>query len=108
MPGVNGEGGPAPDGQAERLLAEENAYLREQVRRLRRRVADYEELARTIERAETWDYTLYDQLPDDRWVAIDRRDLWAVLQRLASVDRWAPWRGRLEARAQEPTSGTQG
>jgi hypothetical protein len=45
-----------------------------------------------------WDFSVYGQLPDSTWVAIDRDAAGEVLRTLDAVDFWRPWSGAIEHR----------
>lgn len=74
------------------------AALRRHLTRLERRVAKLEALAEAVQEAEIRDYTVYDEVPGEEWVAIDRDDVARVLAALAEIDRWNPWATVLERR----------
>jgi hypothetical protein len=76
------------------------ASLREEVTRLKRRVERLEEVAQAAQDASFWDYSVYEQVPDARWVAIDRDDLSKLLLALDGVDNWRPWQTPIEPRVE--------
>lgn len=76
----------------------EISRLREQVERLEEKLRKYEALAGAAQRAFIWDHTVYDATPDGEWLTIDRSDCERLLQALAALDRWRPWKTALESR----------
>lgn len=70
----------------------EIARLQEQVERLERRLLKFETLAEAAQQAFIWDHTVYKEVPDDQWLAIDRADCERLLRALAELDRWRPWK----------------
>jgi hypothetical protein len=73
-------------------------HLRTRVRRLERALVHYERIAAAVQRARFWDYSVYESVPDDEWVAIDREDCDRLLHALGFADRWRPWKTILERR----------
>lgn len=76
----------------------EISRLQEQVDQLEKRLLKFEALAEAAQYAFVWDHTVYDVIPDDQWLAIDRDDCERLLQALAALDRWRPWYTVLESR----------
>lgn len=93
-------GGPAAADEAGALAdaRREIDRLRQKVRRLERSIARYESLAEAAQRARIWDYAVYEQVPNDEWLAIDREDCERMVRALGQTDRWRPWRVLLERR----------
>lgn len=95
----------APDAMRANALAEELElaraeleHLRRRVARLERALAHYERIAAAVQAARFWDYSVYESVPDDEWVAIDREDCDRLLHALGFADRWRPWKTILERR----------
>ncbi len=68
------------------------------LRELRERVDRLQELAEVAQQLHVWDHRVYDQTPDDQWLAIDRDDHSRLVDALARVDSWEPWAQPLERR----------
>lgn len=79
----------------------ETDQLKERVEQLEKRLVKYEALAEAAQQAFIWDHTVYDETLDDQWLAIDRADCERLLQSLAALDRWRPWKTTLESRLSE-------
>lgn len=65
---------------------------------LRQRLDRLQTLAEVVRQASVWDHVVYDETPDDQWLAIDREDYSLILDTLATVDAWDPWGQPLERR----------
>jgi hypothetical protein len=78
----------------EALVAEQRA----EIRRLRRHVEWLEAVVAEARQATLWDFSVFVQLPDPTWVAIDRDAADRLLLSLEDVDDWRPWRSTLERR----------
>lgn len=83
--------------EGERARAELD-HLRRRVARLQRALVHYERLAAAVQAARFWDYSVYESVPDDEWVAIDREDCERLVHALGFADRWRPWKTILERR----------
>ena len=70
----------------------------EHVERLERTVARLEALAGVVAHASIRDHAVYEEVPDDSWLGIDRDDVALIFSALAEVDRWKPWRTPFERR----------
>jgi hypothetical protein len=66
--------------------------------RLEKRLAKFEALADAVQRASIRDHNVYNEIPDEEWLAIDRDDTAAILAALAEIDRWKPWGTVMERR----------
>jgi hypothetical protein len=75
--------------------------LQEYIAQLEGRLQKYEALAEAVQRSFIWDHTVYEVIPDDQWLSIDRDDCERLLQALAALDRWRPWSTMLENRLSE-------
>jgi hypothetical protein len=71
---------------------------RRRVRELQERVDKLERLAEEVRRSTVWDYSVYDDVPDERWLAIDRDHYEQIIDALAAVDSWRPWERPFERR----------
>ncbi|MHB1468501.1 MAG: hypothetical protein ACYCU0_13535 [Solirubrobacteraceae bacterium] len=81
--------------------SEQEALLRAQrreIERLRARVRSLEAVVTELRQATIWDFSVYEQLPSDGWVAIDRDAVDGLLLAAAAVDDWRPWRSSIEGR----------
>ncbi len=89
-----------PDAAAAELesLRRENALLRSRVARLEREAAAMRELVAQAKHLQLWDFTPYQLLPDESWVAVDRASATRLLAALAGIDHWDPWHSRIEPR----------
>jgi hypothetical protein len=76
------------------LVAEQRA----EIRRLRRHAARLETVVAQAREATLWDFSVYEQLPDASWVAIDRDAADGLLLGLEHVDSWRPWQTTIERR----------
>lgn len=80
--------------ETEALIAEQQRELA----RLRARVRSLEAVVAELRQAAIWDYSLYEQLPDASWVAVDREAVDRLLLAAGAVDDWRPWRSPIEGR----------
>jgi hypothetical protein len=76
------------------LVAEQRA----EIRRLRRHAGRLEAVVAEARQATLWDFSVYEQLPDASWLAIDREMADRLLLSLEDVDSWRPWRTTIERR----------
>lgn len=83
--------------QIEQLRAE-LATLARRVDRLSAALETHRELAESIRKTQFWDFTPYEVVPDDSWLAIDRSDAVDLLRALAATDHWQPWTHSLTPR----------
>lgn len=81
-------------------LRRENALLHSRIARLEREAAALWTLVAQTKRLKLWDFTPYQVLPDESWVAVDRASATRVLAALAGIDHWDPWHSRIEPRPQ--------
>ncbi|WP_394232043.1 hypothetical protein [Niallia oryzisoli] len=61
-------------------------------------LSKYKSLASAVIDAEFWDYSVYEELPDDSWVAIDRKDYDRIMQCIHQIDQIKPWKSSMEKR----------
>jgi hypothetical protein len=88
-----------PQGQGGEPAREaDDEHARRRLRALQDRVDKLEQLADTVRQSTVWDYSVYDDVPDERWLAIDRDHYDQIIQALAAVDSWRPWERPLERR----------
>lgn len=76
----------------------EIAQLAKEIDLLKRRLEKYEILAGVVQKAEIWDYALYNEKPGEEWVALDRRDYQRIMQVLFQLDLMKPWQTSIERR----------
>lgn len=77
------------------------ALIRAQQReigRLHAHVQRLEAVIGELRQAAIWDFTIYEQLPDPSWVAIDREAVDRMLLAASEVDDWRPWQSIIERR----------
>lgn len=72
--------------------------LMEEIALLKKELSKYEHLASAVIKAEFWDYSVYEEQPDDSWVAIDRKDYDRILQSIHFIDQVKPWKSSMEKR----------
>lgn len=70
----------------------------EEIALLKKELSKYENLASAVIHAEFWDYAVYEELPDDGWVAIDRKDYDRIMQCIHQFDQIKPWKSSMEKR----------
>jgi hypothetical protein len=87
-----------PPGVARAGAGDDDGALLHRLRELRDRIERFEDLADAVRQATVWDYSVYEEVPDDRWLAIDRDHYERMVDALASVDSWHPWSQPLERR----------
>lgn len=68
------------------------------LQQLRQRLDRLQALVEVVRQASVWDHLVYDAIPDEQWLAIDRDDYERILAVLAGVDSWDPWGQPLERR----------
>lgn len=90
---------PATAGELEDLRRE-NALLRLRVDRRERELAGTAPLIEQAKNLSFWDFTPYEVIPDDSWVAVDRAKAMSLMDALAAIDHWNPWGTAIEARPQ--------
>lgn len=66
------------------------------VHRQQRRLDSLDGLAAQVRRTHFWDHSVYDVVPDETFVAVDRAEATELLGALAEVDHWRPWHTTLE------------
>lgn len=76
----------------------ERRALEAEARRLRRRAAALDRVLDRLRRAETWDYSTYEQTPGPDWVAVHRQDLQALYAAAADAETHRPWETIIERR----------
>lgn len=72
--------------------------LTEKNERQSKLIEKYRLLARIVHQAETWEYSIYDEVPDDTWIALDQQDYEKMKQALAELDELQPWKTTIEKR----------
>lgn len=72
--------------------------LQDEINLLKAELSKYQKLASTLIDAEIWDYSVYEEIPDEKWVAIDRNDYDLILQYLHQLDQCKPWKSSMEKR----------
>lgn len=61
-------------------------------------IKKYKQLAKMVQEAETWEFHIYDQIPDDTWIALDQEDYEEMMKVLSQLDEMQPWKKTLEKR----------
>ncbi|SDI25921.1 hypothetical protein SAMN05192534_1295 [Alteribacillus persepolensis] len=61
-------------------------------------IEKYKYFVNVVYESETWEYSIYDEIPDDTWIALDKRDYEKIMQALAELDEIRPWKMPLEKR----------
>lgn len=61
-------------------------------------IEKYRHLVKIVQQAEIWEYSIYDEVPDDTWVALDQQDYEKMKQALAELDELHPWKTTIEKR----------
>lgn len=80
------------------LLKKIISELKKENEQLKATMAKYRRLAKVVQEADFWDFSLYETVPDDTWVAIDRRDYQKILAMLGQLDETRPWESTIEKR----------
>lgn len=86
-------------------VAAEVERLRRRCRSLETVIASQErqlsaaaKLVARVRRLDFWDHSVYDLVPDDTWLCVDRSDALALLSALGEIDHWHPWQTRVEGK----------
>ncbi|WP_240374122.1 hypothetical protein [Bacillus piscicola] len=61
-------------------------------------IEKYKHLTACIYESETWDYSIYDEIPDDTWIALDKKDHEKIMKSLSELDEIRPWKSPIERR----------
>lgn len=80
---------------------EENSREKEllkEIQLLKEEISKYENLASAVLGAEVWDYSVYEEIPDDHWLAIDRQHYELIKQNMHGLVRLKPWKSSMEKR----------
>ena len=77
---------------------EEVTELRRQLARAERGLRGLNELTEAVRRTQMWDFAVYDEIPDDEWLAVDRERYEDIIHLTTQFDRWNPWRTVIERR----------
>lgn len=72
--------------------------LMDEIKILKAELSKYQKLASVVTDAEVWDYFVYDEIPDENWLAIDRKDYDLMLQYVHQLDQYKPWKSSMEKR----------
>ncbi|WP_338448164.1 hypothetical protein R4Z09_18200 [Niallia oryzisoli] len=80
----------------EEHLREKDLFLENQ--RLKEELSKYENLTSALLGAEVWDYSVYEEIPDDNWLAIDRQDYELIMKHIHGLVRMKPWKSSMEKR----------
>lgn len=72
------------------------AALEAVVERQGRRLVALDELAVQVRAMHFWDHSVYEVVPDESFVAVDRDEAVGLLGALAEVDHWRPWHTTVE------------
>jgi len=72
--------------------------LLQEIKRLKEELSQYEQLTSVVLEAEVWDYSVYEEIPDDNWLAIDRSAYEQIMQHIHGLVRIKPWKSSMEKR----------
>ncbi|KAA9026984.1 hypothetical protein [Niallia endozanthoxylica] len=72
--------------------------LLQEIQALKEELSKYEQLTSAVLGAEVWDYSIYEEIPDDDWLAIDRQDFEQIMQHIHGLVRMKPWKSSMEKR----------
>ena len=72
--------------------------LLDEIDRLKAELNKYQKLASVVIDAEVWDYSVYEEIPNENWIAIDRKDYDLILQYVHQLDQCKPWKSSMEKR----------
>ena len=78
--------------------AQEIRQLQNQLASLKQSLQKYQELAEAVRSARVLDFSIYGQMPDSRYLAIDRDDYERIMQHLSMLDLWRPWDSVIQRR----------
>ncbi|RST77195.1 hypothetical protein D4T97_001475 [Siminovitchia acidinfaciens] len=84
--------------ESERLLVLQVKELSRKVEQQEKLIEKYRILAKVVQEAEIWDYSIYDEVPDDTWVALDQTGYERMKQVLSELDELQPWKTSIEKR----------
>ncbi|VEF46595.1 Uncharacterised protein [Bacillus freudenreichii] len=84
--------------ESERLLVLQVKELSRKVEQQEKLIEKYRSLAKVVQEAEIWDYSIYDEVPDDTWVALDQTGYEKMKQALSELDELQPWKTSIEKR----------
>lgn len=73
-------------------------YLQKTIERQKQLIKKYKNLAKAVHEAETWEFTIYDELPDDHWIAISKQSYEEMMKALSELDELQPWKTTIEKR----------
>lgn len=82
----------------EQYIHSQMTELYKKVERQEEKLKKYQSLASIVQEADVWEYSIYNEIPDDSWVALDRRDYMKILQALSELDELRPWKSTIEKR----------
>lgn len=85
-------------GEEEDLLRKKLFELKKQNKQLQVQLEKYQRLAKAVQEADFWDFSLYDVVPDENWVAVERDDYKKMMAILAELDETRPWKFTIEKR----------
>lgn len=81
----------------ERLTLRIN-QLTKKIEELEKTNKKYKQLAKVVHQAETWEFGIYDDIPDDSWIAINLEDYEKIMDSLSELDELEPWKTTIEKR----------
>lgn len=85
-------------GELERALLLKVKKLERKIERQEKLIEKYKYFAKRVQDAEVWEYAIYDEIPDDTWIALDHENYIDIMKALADVDKLQPWKSTLERR----------
>jgi len=85
-------------GELEKALLIKVENLERKVERQEKLIEKYKFFAKSVQEAEVWEYGIYDEIPDDTWIALDHQDYMEIMKALSDVDKIQPWKSTLERR----------
>ena len=84
-----------PD-QAPSMLQVEN--LKRKIEQQKNIIKKYKHLAKVVHEAETWEFGIYDEFPDDNWIALSQKSYEEIMHALSELDELQPWKSTIEKR----------
>ena len=84
--------------ESEKALLVKVENLERKVEQQEKLIEKYKYFAKRVQDAEVWEYAIYEEIPDDTWIAVDHKNYMEIMKALSDVDKLQPWKSTLERR----------